>query len=177
VYLRTACTLCVRNVTEERKAESLHDSQRARAGSIGGEKSFVPCDGWVSPTPQSNPNSPTSNGCSAPPCTYRVQIYLPRMAVRSSEQLQCWPLHSTPLALALTCKMPFCLSVSSFRYKLNPAPLTPASGKDLKPVPTLKSVFSIVTLRFSLLFHFGFHSSFPQDNSLIFLINFPICSS
>jgi hypothetical protein len=118
VYCRTACTMRVRNATEERTAVSLHDSQRARARSTGGEKSFVPGDGWVSPTPQSNPNSPTSNGCSAPPCTYRVQIYLPRMIVRSSEQLQFWPLHSTPLALGLTCKILFCLSVSPFRYSL-----------------------------------------------------------
>ena len=115
VYLWTACTMCVRNATEERKAESLHYSERARAGNRGGEKSFVPRDGWVSPTPQSNPNSPTSNGCSAPPCTYRVQIYLPRTVVRSSEQLRFRPLHSTLLALALTCKIRFCLSVCSFR--------------------------------------------------------------
>ena len=115
VYWRTTCTMCVRNATEERTAVSLHDSQRAGAGSIGGEKSFVLCDGWVSPTPQSNPNSPISNGCSAPLCTYRVQIYLLRKVVRSSDQLQFWPLHSTSLALGLTCKMRFCLSVSPFR--------------------------------------------------------------
>ena len=118
VYWRTACTIYVRNTKDERTAVSLHDSQRARAANIGGEISFVPRDGWLPPTPQSNPNSPTSNGCCAPHCTYRVQIYLQRMVVRSSEQLQFWPLHSTPLALSLTRKMPFCLSVSPFRYNL-----------------------------------------------------------
>jgi hypothetical protein len=95
-----------------RTCDFLHEPERDRAGSRGGEESFVPRDGWVSPAPQSNLSPPTPNGCSAAPRTYRVEINLPRTASSSSVQLQFWPLYLSPLALTLTCEM----TISWFEY-------------------------------------------------------------
>jgi hypothetical protein len=123
----------------------LHESERARAGSRGGEESFVPRDGWVSPAPQSNLNPPTSNGCSASPCTYRVEINLPRTAAWSSVQLQFWPLYLTPLAfnshLQNVCLSPglnrptvSILSTSLAGISEGSTLLIPAAGHDPKPL-------------------------------------------
>jgi len=191
VYRRTACTMCVRNVTEEKTAVSLHDSQHARAGSTRGEKSFVLRDGWVSPTPQSNPNLPTSNGCSATP------LHLQGADLSSGDG--CPVIRATPiltttsldtvglrshlqnafLSLRLSIQMQPHYQLINFlaAETEGPAPLTPAAGQDQQARPSLKICLLSCYLSLSSLFHFCFHSSFPQDYSLKFLINFSLSSS